>query len=280
MSHTHSNTDTWFELYFEERFAPVDATLQRWSKLKYHNLDDAHRDEALQRTRIIMWEQFSKTPEEWAAKPKKAWSRYCQTVYHRSIYSKKERTIHKWFVNESDLETPEIGASQQDTNILALVDINCQAKGSRPESRDMLRAETRVDLTWAIQRGFRMLEPQYHDDMRKLMRGIMEGYTQREMIEQHGWSSRYATKLKKLLRTVFFEALTGEKPQPRSNKPSEKELAILQRLAERGLSERKIGARLGRSSSWARDHIIRLRQSEKWPRGRGEQKAAPVAAIV
>lgn len=264
MSHTHSNTDSWFELYFEERFAPVDVTLQRWSKLKYHNLDDAHLDEALQRTRIIMWEQFSKTPEEWAAKPKKAWSRYCQTVYHRSIYSKKERTIHKWFVNESDLETPEMSASQKDTNILALVDLNRQPKGSRPESHDILCAETRIDLTWAIQRGFWMLDPQYHNDMRKLMRGIMEGYNQREMAEEHGWSSRYATKLKKLLRTTFYEALTGEKPQPRSTKPTEKELALLQRLAAQGLSERKIAARLGRSSSWVHDHITRPRIQYDW----------------
>lgn len=60
---------------------------------------------------------------------------------------------------------------------------------------------------------------------------IMEGYTQREMAEQYDWSSRYATKLRKLLRTTFYEALTGEKPPPRSTKPTKKELATLQRLA-------------------------------------------------
>jgi hypothetical protein len=53
----------------------------------------------------------------------------------------------------------------------------------------MLRAETQRDLAWAIQCGFRMPAPQYHDDMRKLMQGTMEGYTQRKMAEQHGWSS-------------------------------------------------------------------------------------------
>ena len=116
--------------------------------------------------------------------------------------------------------------------------------------------------------------------MRKLIRGIMEGYTQREMAEQHGWLSRYATRLKKLLRTTFFEAFTGEKPQPRSTKPTEQELAILQRLAEQGSSERKIAARLGRSPSWAHDHIKKLRQSVDWPHHRGNGEPVSVAATV
>ncbi len=44
----------------------------------------------------------------------------------------------------------------------------------------------------------------------------------------------------------------------------QKNLVILQRLAAQGLSERKIAARLGRSLSWARDHIIQLRQRQDW----------------
>jgi hypothetical protein len=101
--------------------------------------------------------------------------------------------------------------------------------------------------------------------MRALMAGIMEGYKLCEIRQRQGWTNRRAGDLNALLRSVFYEALTGQPRQrklTRGNQATPAEIRTLARLAALGLGSHRIAAQLGRSPSWAHDHLTKLRQAQ------------------
>ena len=297
MSHSNSNSNSWFEQYFEDRLAEIEPFLRNWANARYSTLDEATRDEALQRTRITLWEQFQGDPEAWAARSPRTWTRFAQAVYPHSLYDKKERVIQRRFTTASDLENERI--RQGDADVLDL--LRGRSPDPRRETREIHLAELRVDLELAIRRGMALIDSADRDDMRKLMTGIMQSYSLREIAQRHSWSSRRAARLNMLLRTVFYQALTGQArdQQPHRRAASQAELALLKKLAGQNLSSRKIAAQMGRSTAWAHDHVTRLKRADlapaddlvrfavdelggvlcegsDWPRSRDGEDLAPV----
>jgi hypothetical protein len=259
MSLYDSTSDTFFEKYFTDRLAEMEPYLRNWAKARYNTLDATTRDEAMQRTRIVLWEQYQADPETWAGKPPRAWTQYAKTVYSHSLYDKKERVIKRRFTTESDLVT---GAEEGDLSALDLLHSHIHHRHS--ETRDFHLAELRIDLEIAIRRGLERLDPADRTDMLALMDGIMLGCNLREIGRKHGWCTRRTTQLNKLLRTVFYEELTGHtrrEPPKRGTTPDE--LTLIARLAAQGLGSHRIAAQFGRSPAWAHDHLRRIRQAQR-----------------
>jgi hypothetical protein len=298
MSNNDSISNTFFEQYFEDRLAEMEPYLRNWANTRYNTLDDATRDEALQRTRITLWTQYQADPESWAAKTPRTWTQYAKTVYGHSLYDKKERVINRRFAVASDLASERV----QDGDVDALDLLHSHIHNRHREARDFDLAELRIDLELAIRRGMEEIDPADRDDMRVLMTGIMEGYKLCEIRQRQGWTNRRAGDLNALLRSVFYETLTG---QPRRGKPTcgnqatPAELKTLAKLAALGLGSHRIAAQLGRSPSWAHDHLTKLRQAQQesvdpvvqfatdelgavvvegtdWPRERDGENLAPV----
>jgi DNA-binding CsgD family transcriptional regulator len=91
---------------------------------------------------------------------------------------------------------------------------------------------------------------------------IMEGFSQIEIRERHGWSDNHTRVLFRHLRTTFYEAITGHKRPPcgyvGSKAPAtDEELRQLCELRGQGLSYVKIGARLGYSQGWVMQNLRR-----------------------
>ena len=206
MSQHDFTHNSWFEQYFEDRLAEMEPYLRNWANTRYNTLDEATRDEALQRTRITLWTQYQADPEAWAAKSPRTWTQYAKTVYGHSLYDKKERVINRRFTVASDLASERVREGDVD----ALDLLHSHLHNRHHETRDFHLAELRVDLELAIRRGMEEIDPADRDDMRALMAGIMEGYRLCEIRQQQGWSSRRASDLNTLLRSVFYEALTGK----------------------------------------------------------------------
>jgi hypothetical protein len=262
MSHNDSTSNTWFEQYFEDRLGEMEPYLRNWANARYSTLDEATRDEALQRTRITLWTQYQAEPEAWAVKSPRAWTQFAKTVYGHSLYDKKERVIKRRFTTASDLESERV--REGDVDALDLLQNHIHHRDR--ETRDFQRAELRVDLDRAIRRGLERLDPADREDMLALMDGIMQGYSLRELRQRQGWCARRATRLNALLRSVFYEELTGHprREQPvRRNGTTPAELKALAQLAGRGLGSHRIAAQLGRSPAWAHDHLKRLRQAQQ-----------------
>jgi hypothetical protein len=299
MSQHDSTPNTFFEQYFEDRLAEMEPYLRNWANTRYSTLDDATRDEALQRTRITLWEQYQADPESWAAKSPRTWTQYAKTVYSHSLYDKKERVINRRFTVASDLESERV--REGDVDGLDLLHRHIHHRRDHT-TREFQLAELRIDLELAIRRGLDELNPADRDDMRALMAGIMDGCKLCEIRQQHGWTNRRASDLSALLRSVFYETLTG---QPRASKltrgngATPAELKTLAKLAAQGLGSYRIAAQLGRSPSWAHDHLTKLRQTQResvdpvvrfataelgavvvegtdWPRERDGENLAPV----
>jgi hypothetical protein len=192
----------------------MEPYLRNWANTRYNTLDEATRDEALQRTRITLWEQYQADPESWAAKSPRTWTQYAKTVYGHSLYDKKERVINRRFTVASDLESTRV--REGDVDGLDLLNRHIHHRRGHA-TRDFQLAELRVDLELAIRQGMERIDPADRDDMRALMAGIVDGYRPCEIRQQQGWTSRRASKLNALLRSVFYEAFTG---QPRESKPT------------------------------------------------------------
>ena len=262
MSQYDSTPNTFFEQYFEDRLAEMEPYLRNWANTRYNTLDDATRDEALQRTRITLWTQYQADPESWAAKSPRTWTQYAKAVYGHSLYDKKERVINRRFAVASDLASERV----QEGDVDALDLLHSHIHNRHREARDFDLADLRLDLELAIRRGMEEIDPADRDDMRVLMAGIMEGYKLCEIRQRQGWTNRRASDLSALLRSVFYETLTGKPCQSklaRSNQATPAELKTLAKLAALGLGSHRIAAQLGRSPSWAHDHLTRLRQAQQ-----------------
>jgi hypothetical protein len=234
MSQYDSTPNTFFEQYFEDRLAEMEPYLRNWANTRYNTLDDATRDEALQRTRITLWTQYQADPESWAAKSPRTWTQYAKTVYGHSLYDKKERVINRRFAVASDLASERV----QEGDVDALDLLHSHIHNRHREARDFDLAELRLDLELAIRRGMEEIDPADRDDMRALMSGIMDGYKLCEIRQRQGWSRRRAGDLNALLRSVFYETLTGKPRQrklARGNQATPAELKTLAKLAALGL---------------------------------------------
>ena len=242
---------------FETRLTEMEPFLINWANTTFSSLDEATRDEALQRTRITLWTRYRANPAEFEQKPPRRFTQYAKTIYAHSLYDKKERVINRRFVQAGDIGGDDL--HDGDLDPLDLVSLPSGSRYAKRETRELRLAETRVDLKQAIAKGMSTLSPEDQADMRRLMTGTMEGYSPKEMREAHGWTCRRYTQLKTILQTTFYEALTGEtRAAAPKQTTSETDLAELARLYDLGLSAYRIGPRLGRSQAWALHHIEQL----------------------
>ncbi len=257
MSHHQSITVQHLMQQFEARLTEMEPFLINWANTTFSNLDEATRDEALQRTRITLWTRYRGNPVEFEQKPPRRFTQYAKTIYAHSLYDKKERVINRRFVQAGDIGGD--GLHDGDLDPLDLVSLPSGTRHARRETRDLRLAETRIDLQRAIAKGMSTLSAEDRADMRLLMTGTMEGYSVKEIREAHGWTYRRYTQLKTILQTTFYEALTGEtRAAAPKQTTSEADLAELARLYDLGLSAYRIGPRLGRSQAWALHHIEQL----------------------
>ncbi len=294
MSHHQSITVQRLMQQFETRLAEMEPFLVNWGNTTFSHLDEATRDEALQRTRLTLWTRYRTNPTEFEQKPPRRYTQYAKTIYTHSLYDKKERIINRRFVQAGDIGGDDLHDGDLDPlDLVSLPSGTCHAKR---ETRELRLAEIRVDLQRAIAQGMSKLSPEDQADMWRLMTGTMEGYSAKEMREAHGWTCRRYAQLKTILQTTFYEALTGEtRTAAPKQTTSEADLAELARLYDLGLSAYRIGPRLGRSQAWALHHIEQLvekrRQTARsslhravdhlvegiyWPTDRGENDLAAV----
>jgi DNA-binding CsgD family transcriptional regulator len=254
MSHNDSTSNTYFESYFEDRFAPVEAKLSIWGVKAFPGKGDLARDEALQQARIVLWTKYSGEPEDWAAKPAQVWVAFGKQVYehfilHEKIVERHTDYAENFVQNDSD-QTGDEDLSGK---------LHAQQQRSQ-YPRDILLADERIDLERGLACGFEQLPERYHADMRLVMRDIMEGYSQVEIRERHGWSNNHTRVLFRHLQTTFYQALTGHKRTPcgyiGSKAPAtDDELHQLYELRAQGLSFVKIGARLGYTQGWVMQNL-------------------------
>jgi len=81
MSHSKSITNSWFEQYFEDRLAKVEAVLIPWARRAFYLEDWLTHDQVMQDVRIALWRRFSEDPEGWAAKPNEKWIAYARVTF-------------------------------------------------------------------------------------------------------------------------------------------------------------------------------------------------------
>ena len=74
---------------FEARLTEMEPFLINWANTTFSNLDEATRDEALQRTRITLWTRYRGNPVEFEQKPPRRFTQYAKTIYAHSLYDKK-----------------------------------------------------------------------------------------------------------------------------------------------------------------------------------------------
>jgi len=257
MSHSKSITIQHLMQQFETRLTEMEPFLVNWGNTTFSHLDEATRDEALQRTRLTLWTRYQANPAEFEQKPPRRYTQYAKTIYAHSLYDKKERVINRRFVQAGDIGGDDL--HDGDLDPLDLVSLPAGASHAKRETRELRLAETRIDLQRAIANGMSTLSAENQADMRRLMASTMEGYSVKEMRETHGWTCRRYAQLKTILQTTFYEALTGETREAAPKQTtSEADLAELARLYDLGLSAYRIGPRLGRSQAWALHHIEQL----------------------
>jgi DNA-binding CsgD family transcriptional regulator len=278
MSSHHSTSDSWFESYFEDRFAPVEATLSIWGVKAFPGKGDLARDEALQQARIVMWTQYSGDPETWAAKPPQVWVAFSKQVYEHFILHEKVVERHTDYAEEMVHDD-----SDQTGDEALSGKLRAQQQHSQ-YPREILLADDRIDLERGLARGFEKLPERYHADMRLVMTDIMEGYSQIEIRERYGWSDNHTRVLFRHLRTTFYEALTGHKRPPcgyvGSKAPAtDEELRQLRELRTQGLSYVKIGARLGYSQGWVMQNLRQMQNHRSTLAEREQARKERIAEV-
>ncbi len=83
---------------FEAHLTEMERYLVNWASTSFSGLDHATRDEALQRTRITLWERYRKDAAYFNRMPRRQFTQYAKTIYGHSLYDKKERVINRRFV--------------------------------------------------------------------------------------------------------------------------------------------------------------------------------------
>jgi RNA polymerase sigma factor (sigma-70 family) len=255
MSTSNTITNTWFEQYFEDRLAQIEPGLIRRANYRMSRASEMDRDDAVQLVRIALWEQFSETPEEWAAKPLDNWRAYAHgCLKYAMIQVLRERKAHRE-TQASDLVTMCRTEDEVTTDdALSMVAERRHAKHDhRQRDHQMQLADLRIDLERAIERG---MEKLYNDaqrrDMALLIDDIQAGYTLTESIKRHHWTRNRGVTMMRKLRTVMYEALTGEQKTKGSYLGSHHpltgdEITRIKELHATGLGCRKIAKLVGRS---------------------------------
>ena len=82
MSYTNSTT---IDQQFEDRFNPIERTLQIWGVRAFPGKGEHDRDEALQKTRIVLWQRFTEDQAGWSTRCAKVWVAYARKVYQHAI---------------------------------------------------------------------------------------------------------------------------------------------------------------------------------------------------
>ncbi len=247
---------TTIDQQFEDRFNPIERTLLIWGARAFPGKGAHDRDEALQKTRIVLWQRFREEPAGWSARCAKVWVAYARKVYQHAILH--QRIVERQTDYAEDM-TPDADKFTGE-DALSVKVYKSRKKHQPKYPREILLADERLDLEAGIQRGFVLLPEHYHADMRLVMADIMEGYNQREIQDRHGWSNNHTRVLFRHLRTTFYEALTGQKRERSgyvgSKAPaSDDELRQLRELRAQGLSHVKIAARLGYSPGWVMQNL-------------------------
>ena len=274
MSHTDSNSNSWFEGYFEDRLAKVEASLIPWARRAFYREDRLTHDRALQDVRIALWKRFSEDPESWAALPTDRWLAYARVTFRWQITGFHRDGQRKLGMVASDMECMVNERDITDDEALSMVYTDHTQGGQFAYPKEILLAELRVDLEAAIKRGMRRLCATQRRDMPKLISDMLEGYALEETCERHGWTRNRGVTLMRKLRTVFYEEMTGEKKTGYlgSHHPlTEAERQLIRELYATGLSYRKVAARVGRSASsvegvckqYSPDLVKRVRELRK-----------------
>ncbi len=278
MSHNDFTNNTTFEQYFEDRFAAVEAKLSIWGVKAFPGKGDLARDEALQQARFVMWTEYSSDPETWSAKPPQVWVAFSKQVYEHFILHEKVVERHTDYAEDL---VPDDSDQTGDEALSGKLRAQ-QQRSQYPH--EILLADNRIDLERGLARGFDKLPERYHADMRLVMTDIMEGYSQIEIRERHGWSDNHTRVLFRHLRTTFYEALTGHKRPPcgyvGSKAPAtDEELRQLRGLRAQGLSYVKIGARLGYSQGWVMQNLRRLQNHRQTSAEREQARNERIAEV-
>jgi DNA-binding CsgD family transcriptional regulator len=210
----------------------------------------------LQQTRIVLWKRFSEDPAGWSSNCAKVWFSYAKKVYGHAI-------LHERIVERHTDHAEDLTRDDSDLTGDEALSGKLRAQQCSQYPRETLLADNRIDLERGLVRGFEKLPDRYHADMRRVMLDIMEGYSQIEIRQRHGWSDNHTRVLFRHLRTTFYEAITGHERPPcgyvGSKAPAtDEELRQLRDLRAEGLSYEKIGARLGYSKGWVQQNVKRL----------------------
>lgn len=277
MSYNNSTSDSWFERYFEDRFAPIEATLSIWGVKMFPSKGYLARDEALQHVRIVLWNEYSNTPETWAVKPAQTWVAFAKQVYNHFILHEKVVERHTDYCEDLIPDDMDLTGEEALSGKL-----HTQQRSQYP--REILLVDERMDLEQGIRRGFELLPQHLHADMRLVMIDIMEGYTQVEIRQRHDWSDNHIRMLYRRLRTTFYEALTGYKPALSgyvgSKAPAtDEELVKLRELRAQGLSYMQIGARLGYSKAWVQKSLQRFQHHRPIDSEREKARSERIAEV-
>ncbi|MCD4684309.1 MAG: helix-turn-helix domain-containing protein [Anaerolineae bacterium] len=253
MSHHDSTSNSYFEQYFTDRLAQIDDRLAKWARFVYAHASEYDREEAQQKTRIVLWKRYSKDPDDWAPQPAWSWLAFAKAVYRFEILGDYRNRMRKPVNHASEMPSIVNERDVTDDEVLSLVHLSSKSKPTQfTHPREMHLVELRIDLERCIERGLQRLCASQQRDMPLLIEDMLAGYTLDEITARHGWTRNRGVTLMRKLRTVFYEELTGRKKtgylgshHPLTNEEKQR----IRELYASGLSYRKVAARVGRSAS-------------------------------
>ena len=254
MSSTNNTSNTSFEDVFEARLAQVEPGLIRRAKYRMNRADDMARDDAVQEVRLLLWEQFSADPEEWATNDIDSWHAYAHACLKFTMINAQGGRRQYREAQGSDLV--EMCRTEDEVTIddaISMSHFRSNTKTKKSRSRDMELVDLRIDLEQAIGRSLdRLYNDAQRRDIQLLIYDIQAGYNLTETTERHDWTRNRGVTMMRKLRTVVFEEYTGKKKVGYlgSHHPlTEAEIAKIKELYATGLSYRKIARLVGRSAS-------------------------------
>ena len=253
MSQQDHTSNSYFEQAFEDRLAQIEPRLARWAMFTYAHTREYDREEALQKTRIVLWKRFSQKPDDLAPQPARSWLAFAKAIYRYEILGDYRNRMRKPVKQASEMPAIANDRDVTDDEVLSLVHLRSRSKPNQfTYPREMHLAELRIDLERAVDRGLQRLCPSQQRDMPLLITDMLAGYTLNEITARHGWTRNRGVTLMRKLRTVFYEEFTGQKKTGYlgSHHPlTDAEKQRIRQLYASGLSYRKVAARIGRSAS-------------------------------
>ncbi len=201
MSHSKSTSNSWFEGYFEDRLAKVEASLIPWARRAYYQEDWLTHDRALQDVRIALWRRFGEDPEYWAALPDTKWLAYARASFKWQIVQFHRDRNRKLGMIASDMDCMADGRDITEDEAISMVYTDHTEGGRFAYPREIQLAELRIDLEAAVERGLNRLCANQRCDMPLLISDMLEGYSLDEITARHGWTRNRGVTLMRKLRT-------------------------------------------------------------------------------